>query len=224
MKSTNEEDWIQNPTSKLSDDFTFPKVTFHFISSNIPASPAYGVYISKLIRYSRVCAQYSDVLDIYQLLTQKLLNKGTLLLSWNPSTRSDWPLRKMHISNNSESFTFCIDCWVHHWIFGGVRVAQHLFDLLPKLSVSLEFAPIISSGVHLVYFVLIFLVPCCDVCYDFRMQTPFGSSLPPVVWRRAHVWYVLSFVFTFLVQCCGDRYDFHIKTIFGSFLPPTSCL
>ena len=131
------------------------KALRHFISSNIPASPAYGVYISKLIRYSRVCAQYSDVLDIYQQLTQKLLNKGTLLLSWNPSTRSDWPLRKMHISNNSESFTFCIDCWVHHWIFGGVRVAQHFFDLLPKLSVSLEFAPILSSGVHLVYFVLI---------------------------------------------------------------------
>ena len=65
----------------MSDDFTFPKVTFHFISSNIVASPADGVYISKLICYSRVCAQYSDVLDIYQLLTQKLLNKGTLLLS-----------------------------------------------------------------------------------------------------------------------------------------------
>jgi len=29
------------------DDFTFPIVNFFFITSNIPASPAYGVYISQ---------------------------------------------------------------------------------------------------------------------------------------------------------------------------------
>ena len=28
--------------------------------------------------------------------------------------------------------------------------------------------------------VLVFLVPCCDVRYDFRIKTMFGSSLPPV--------------------------------------------
>jgi len=30
------------------DDFTFPIVNFPYISSNIPASPAYGAYISHL--------------------------------------------------------------------------------------------------------------------------------------------------------------------------------
>ena len=30
------------------DDFTFPIVNFPFITSNIPAAPAYGVYISEL--------------------------------------------------------------------------------------------------------------------------------------------------------------------------------
>jgi hypothetical protein len=30
-----------------------------------------------------------------------------------------------------------------------------------------------------------FWVPCCDVCYDFGMQTMFGSSLPPAVCRSA---------------------------------------
>jgi hypothetical protein len=34
------------------DDFIFPMV-------NISASPAYGLYISHRMRYSRVCAQYS---------------------------------------------------------------------------------------------------------------------------------------------------------------------
>jgi hypothetical protein len=33
------------------DDFNFPIVNFPFICSNIRAAPAYGVYISQLIRY-----------------------------------------------------------------------------------------------------------------------------------------------------------------------------
>jgi len=30
-------------------------VNFPFIGSNIPAVPAYGIYISQLIQYSRAC-------------------------------------------------------------------------------------------------------------------------------------------------------------------------
>ena len=40
------------------DDFNFPIVNFPFICSNIPAVPAYGVYISQMIRYSRACGSY----------------------------------------------------------------------------------------------------------------------------------------------------------------------
>ena len=29
--------------------------------------------------------------------------------------------------------------------------------------------------------VFMFRVPCCDVRYDFRLKTMFGSSLPPVL-------------------------------------------
>ena len=53
------------------NDFTFPMVNFPCISSNIPGSPACVVYISQLIRYSRACHQYSDFLDIGELLTEK---------------------------------------------------------------------------------------------------------------------------------------------------------
>ena len=58
------------------DDFSFPIVNFPFLCSNIPAAPAYGVYISQLIRYSRACVSYSDFLDRGLLLTNKLLNQG----------------------------------------------------------------------------------------------------------------------------------------------------
>jgi hypothetical protein len=56
------------------DDFNFPIVNFPFICSNIPAAPAYGVYISQMIRYSRTCGSYQDFLDRGLLLIRKLLN------------------------------------------------------------------------------------------------------------------------------------------------------
>ena len=58
------------------DDFTFPIVNFPFLSSNIPASPAYGVYISQLIRYARACSTYDDFPSRSLLLTSKLLVQG----------------------------------------------------------------------------------------------------------------------------------------------------
>ena len=44
------------------DDFNFPIVNFPFLDSNIPLSPAYGVYISQLIRYYRASSYYHDFL------------------------------------------------------------------------------------------------------------------------------------------------------------------
>ena len=58
------------------DDFTFPIVNFPFLCGNIPAAPAYGVYISQLVRYSRACGVYRDFLDRARLLTDKLMRQG----------------------------------------------------------------------------------------------------------------------------------------------------
>ena len=40
------------------DYFNFQITHFPFLSSNIPALPAYGVFISQLIRYARACSSY----------------------------------------------------------------------------------------------------------------------------------------------------------------------
>jgi len=69
------------------DYFNFPIVNFSFICSNIPASPAYGVYISQLIRYSRACESYHAFLDRGLLLTRKLLNQGLPLVKLKSSLR-----------------------------------------------------------------------------------------------------------------------------------------
>ena len=58
------------------DDFNFPIVNFPFLSSNIPASPAYGVYVSQLIRYARASSDYGSFVYRGKLLTNKLLTQG----------------------------------------------------------------------------------------------------------------------------------------------------
>jgi len=66
-------------TTKLHDkrdDFNFLSSTIPFVGSNIPSSPAYGVYMSQLIRYSRTCYSYQDFLHRSVLLTRKLLSQG----------------------------------------------------------------------------------------------------------------------------------------------------
>jgi hypothetical protein len=49
---------------------------FPNMCSNIPASPAYGVYISQLIRYSRDSSNYSDFLKRHLHLRNRLLDQG----------------------------------------------------------------------------------------------------------------------------------------------------
>ena len=58
------------------DDFSFSVVNFPYLCSNIPSSPAYGVYVSQLIRYARACSAYDQFLNRAKLLTDKLLLQG----------------------------------------------------------------------------------------------------------------------------------------------------
>jgi hypothetical protein len=69
------------------DDFNFPIVNFPFVYDNIPAAPAYGAYISQMIRYYRACGSYQDFLDRGLLLTMTLLNQGFLLVMLKSSLR-----------------------------------------------------------------------------------------------------------------------------------------
>ena len=76
--------------TKLYDkrnDYNFPIVNFPFICSNIPAAPAYGVYISQMIRYSRACGSYQNFINRELLLTRKLLNQGFLMVKLKSSLR-----------------------------------------------------------------------------------------------------------------------------------------
>ena len=58
------------------DDFNFHITNFPFLNSNIPTSPAYGVFISQLIRYARACSSYGCFILRATRLSNKLLEQG----------------------------------------------------------------------------------------------------------------------------------------------------
>ena len=58
------------------DDFNFHSTNFPFHEYNILVSPAYGVFISKLIRYARACSSYGCFILRATRLLNKLLEQG----------------------------------------------------------------------------------------------------------------------------------------------------
>ena len=104
------------------DDFNFPMLNFPFIWSNIPAAPAYGVYISRLIRYSRACGSYQDFLDRGLLLTRKLLIQGFLLIKLKSSLQKFY--RRHH------DWLIVVEYLCHKW----PRVCSNCPKQFPVLS------------------------------------------------------------------------------------------
>ena len=58
------------------DDFAFRIVNFPHMDSNIPANPAYGVYISQLMRYARICTSKVDFINRLRGLSLRLRQQG----------------------------------------------------------------------------------------------------------------------------------------------------
>ena len=57
------------------DDFNFEIVNFPFLDGDVPRSLSYGVYISQLIRFARVCSNGDDFNNRNLILTAKLLKQ-----------------------------------------------------------------------------------------------------------------------------------------------------
>ena len=97
------------------DDFNFPFWNVHFYV----ATPAYGVYISQLIRYSRYCGPYQDFLDRMQLLTRKLWNQGYLpsfevnTMTWEVLWSPSWLVYRYLISASQMTMDYAV-CRSHN--------------------------------------------------------------------------------------------------------------
>ena len=69
------------------DDFNFHITNFSFLSSNIPSSPAYVVFISQLIRYARAYSSYECFILSAARLSFKLLGQGYVMERLKSSLR-----------------------------------------------------------------------------------------------------------------------------------------
>ena len=58
------------------NDINFEIGNFSFLGGDVPRSPSYGVYISQLIRFARVCSHVDDFDNRNTFLTTKLLKQG----------------------------------------------------------------------------------------------------------------------------------------------------
>ena len=66
-----------NPTFRISiydkrDYFAFRIINFRHMDSNIPANLTYGVYISQLVRYARICTCKVDLKNRLHWLSLRL--------------------------------------------------------------------------------------------------------------------------------------------------------
>ena len=69
---------FRNSICDKRDDFTFRIVNFPHMDSNIPANPAYGVYISQLVRYVRICTSKVDFMNRLRGLSLRLRQQDFL--------------------------------------------------------------------------------------------------------------------------------------------------
>ena len=91
---------------------------------NIPLAPAYEVYISQMIRYSRACDSYQDFLDRGLLLTRKLLNQGFILVNLKSSLWKSWlgwSLWNICVTNDTGYVLLVvIRSFPHSWLIIGI--------------------------------------------------------------------------------------------------------
>ena len=67
---------VSTKTDDKRDDFNFEMVNFPFLDGKIPRSSSYGVYISQLIRFARVCSHVDDFNNRNKFLTSKFLKQS----------------------------------------------------------------------------------------------------------------------------------------------------
>ena len=81
--------------SLKSNDSDFEIVNFPFLDGVVPRSPSYGVYISQLIRFARVCSNIDNFNNRTLFMTAKLLKQDIIkfekhFLNSTTDTQSYW--------------------------------------------------------------------------------------------------------------------------------------
>ena len=117
------------------DDFNFHITNFPFLSSNIPTSPAYDVFISQLIWYARACSSYGCFILRATRLSNKLLEQGYVKEPLKSSLKKFYGrygdlIKQYEVSLSQMLMTFC-DLTIYNDNPLLIRLCTEL-DLLPN--------------------------------------------------------------------------------------------
>ena len=123
------------------DDFNFHITNFPFLSSNIPSSPAYGVFISQ-IRYTRACSSYECFILRAVRLSSKLLGQGYVMDCLKSSLRKFYGRYGDRIKHYAVSLSQML-----HDVLGRDHIQWHLdwsdiapvCDLITELDFMIDF-------------------------------------------------------------------------------------
>ena len=141
------------------DNFDFPIVNCSYLSSNILESPAYGVFVSQLIRYAWVCSKYEDFLFRGSILASKLLQQGYSSRTIQATFRKFYGRHTdlVHKFNTSVSHMLkglFTNCDIRFQIFGVNRHRCHMLTLSGTHDFT-PFGELMISPIHYIYIILL---------------------------------------------------------------------
>ena len=171
-------------------DFNFHITNFPFLSSNIPSSPAFAVFISQLIRYVRASSSYECFILRAVRLSNKLLGQGYVKEPLRSSLRKFYgrygylikqyevPLSRLlhdildddHLQWHPPLIRHYTNFWPYYWSGPYYRIS--LFTLLREVSIEhLQRVRHANRGRLLVR------TPCPDPLWDLQVFLCWSQSL-----------------------------------------------
>ena len=124
------EKWSTSIYTKLYD-FKFHLTNSPFMSSNIPCSPAYGVFITQLIRYARASSSYECFIQRAKRLSSKRLKHGYLAERSKSSFRKFYVRRGYYIQQYEVSISRMLN-WLVTVTSQPIRLSTNSVTLIPS--------------------------------------------------------------------------------------------
>ena len=112
------------------EDFAFRIVNFPYMDSNIPANPAYGVYISQLVRYARICTSKVDFINRLRGLSLRLRQQGFETNLLQKSFNKFFSLHGLIVEKYDAAQAVCVTTHKGSW----VRLFMCLISIVTRSS------------------------------------------------------------------------------------------
>ena len=117
------------------DDFNFDITNCPFLSSNVPSTPFYGVFISQLKGYTRACSSYECFIPRARQILNELIKQiypleiviQEVVLSIRGSYSAIWNLPLKNVTLHS-------DLWPTTVTFQPIKLSTNFTTLIPSLT------------------------------------------------------------------------------------------